>query len=232
LIKSDKTDHMAMHKGSALKKLRKSVAAHKKQAVPTNPGPRRTIESRPRIHLMAPPQNRAIHPALVLTIGHSSRPLPSFLTVLQAHQVALVVDVRKMPRSRKNPQFNLETLPQALHEQGIDYVHVPGFGGLRRGERNSPNTGWKNLSFQAYADYMLSPEFENSLQGLLERASRQRAVLMCAEALPWRCHRSLIADALVARGTPVEHILSESRTEPHALRPWAHIEGTRLTYPP
>lgn len=146
--------------------------------------------------------------------------------------MTLVVDVRKMPRSRHNPQFNRDTLPQALCEAGIDYVHISGLGGLRRREPDSPNTGWRNASFQAYADYMLTPEFEKGLQELLEQACEQTAVLMCAEAVPWRCHRSLIADALVARDVSVMHILSESRIQPHALRPWAHVEGTRITYPP
>lgn len=144
----------------------------------------------------------------------------------------LVVDVRKMPRSRHNPQFNLDTLPQALCEAGIDYVHISGLGGLRRREPNSPNTGWRNASFRAYADYMLTPEFEKGLQEPLEQACKQRAVLMYAEAVPWRCHRSLIADALVLRDISVMHSLSESQTQPHALRPWAHVEGTRITYPP
>jgi uncharacterized protein (DUF488 family) len=171
-------------------------------------------------------------PALVLTVGHSNRTLEEFLTLLRAHRVTLVVDVRKMPRSRHNPQFNRDTLPQALCEAGIDHVHISGLGGLRRREPNSPNTGWRNASFRAYADYMLTPEFEKGLQELLEQACEQTAVLMCAEALPWRCHRSLIADALVVRDISVMHVLSESRTQPHALRPWAHVEGTRITYPP
>ncbi len=171
-------------------------------------------------------------PKLVLTIGHSNRSLEEFEAILQAHHVRLVVDVRKMPRSRQNPQFNIDSLPIALREVDIDYVHIPGLGGLCRRAPDSPNTGWRNVSFQAYADYMLTPEFEESLQTLMERASLQTAVLMCAEAVPWRCHRSLIADALVARGVGVEDILSASRSQPHVLRSFAHLEGTRLTYPP
>ena len=171
-------------------------------------------------------------PTLVLTVGHSNRTLEEFLTLLRAHRVTLVVDVRKMPRSRHNPQFNLDTLPQALCEAGIDHVHISGLGGLRRREPNSPNTGWRNASFRAYADYMLTPEFERSLQEILKRTRGERVALMCAEAVPWRCHRSLIADALVVRDISVMHILSESRTQPHALRAWAHVEGTRITYAP
>jgi uncharacterized protein (DUF488 family) len=171
-------------------------------------------------------------PRLVWTVGHSNRPLAEFVRLLQAPGVTLVVDVRKMPGSRRNPQFGRDTLPPALRQAGIGYVHLPGLGGLRRRRPDSPNTGWENASFQGYADYMLTPEFERSLQELLERVRGERAALMCAEAVPWRCHRSLIADALVVRGVAVEHILGAARTEPHVLRPWARVQGTRITYPP
>ena len=171
-------------------------------------------------------------PTVVLTVGHSDRPLEDFLRLLRAHRVTLVADVRKMPGSRGNPQYNRDPLAQALREAGIGYSHWPGLGGLRRRRPDSPNTGWQNPSFQGYADYMLTPEFEESLQSLLEQARGQRAALMCAEAVPWRCHRSLIADALSVRGIAVEHILSASRTQPHLLRPWARVQGTRITYPP
>jgi uncharacterized protein (DUF488 family) len=177
-------------------------------------------------------QDRSPTPAeVLLTVGHSDRPLEEFLGLLRAHGATLVADVRKMPGSRRNPQFGRDTLPQALRHSGIGYMHLPGLGGLRRRRPESPNTGWKNASFQGYADHMLTPEFENSLDELLERASRERVALMCAEAVAWRCHRSLIADALVARGVRVEHVLSPSRSEPHALRPWARVDGTRVTYP-
>jgi uncharacterized protein (DUF488 family) len=171
-------------------------------------------------------------PQIVLTVGHSNRPLEEFLPLLQVHGVTFVVDVRKMPGSRRTPQFGRDTLPQALQRAGIDYVHVPGLGGLRRRRPDSPNTGWKNASFQGYADYMLTPEFERSLQELLERAGGERVALMCAEVVPWRCHRSLIADALVVRGVAVEHILGASRTQPHLLRPWARVQGAHIIYPP
>ena len=171
-------------------------------------------------------------PAPVLTIGHSNRSLAEFLHQLQAHRVTLVIDVRKMPGSRSNPQFNQETLPHELEEAGIGYVHIPKLGGLRRRSANSPNAGWKNASFQGYADYMLTAEFTEGLQELFDQTQGKRAALMCAEAVPWRCHRSLIADALVVRGITVEHILSASRTQPHTLRDWAHVDGTRITYPP
>jgi uncharacterized protein (DUF488 family) len=175
--------------------------------------------------------NNAPDPPQVLTVGHSNRPLQDFLRMLGAHRVTLVADVRKMRRSRSNPQFNHYTLAQALREVGMHYVHLPVLGGLRRRRQDSPNTGWQNASFQGYADYMLTPEFEQGLQELLERARGQRAAVMCAEAVPWRCHRSLIADALCVRGIPVEHILSASQTRPHVLRAWARVQGTRIIYP-
>ena len=171
-------------------------------------------------------------PALILTVGHSAWPLEEFLGRLQAHGVTLVVDVRKMPRSRRNPQFNRDTLPASLRDAGSGYVDLPGLGGLRRRRPDSPNAGWKNASFQGYADYMLTPEFEQSLHELIGRARGERASLMCAEAVPWRCHRSLIADALVVRGVSVRHILSPTRAQEHALHAWARVKGTRLTYPP
>lgn len=152
--------------------------------------------------------------------------------MLTAHRATMVADVRKMPRSRANPQFNTDTLPAALAEQGIGYVHFPGLGGLRRGAADSPNGAWENASFRAFADYMLSPEFDRALEKLFQASAGGRPALMCAEAVPWRCHRSVIADALVVRGLKVEHIMSETRTDPHKLREWAHVEGTRITYPP
>jgi uncharacterized protein (DUF488 family) len=170
-------------------------------------------------------------PAVVLTVGHSNRPLDDFLALLRAHRVTLVADVRKMPRSRGNPQFNRDTLAPALRDGGIGYVHLPALGGLRRRQPGSPNTGWRNASFQGYADYMLTPEFEHGLGELLEQARGRRVAVMCAEALPWRCHRSLIADALTVRGVAVEHVLDATRARRHLLRPWARTEGTRITYP-
>jgi uncharacterized protein (DUF488 family) len=171
-------------------------------------------------------------PALILTVGHSDRPLEQFLDLLHAHSITLVVDVRKMPRSRRNPQFNRDSLPLTLGESGIRYVDLPSLGGLRRRKPDSPNGGWRNRSFQGYADYMLTPEFEQGLNELLELSRGERAVLMCAEAVPWRCHRSLIADALTMRGIRVEHILGEGSTRRHTLTPWATVEGTRIIYPP
>ena len=169
---------------------------------------------------------------LVLTIGHSTRPLADFLAILKAHGVEKVVDVRTVPRSRHNPQFNQETLPQSLAAVAIGYVHLSGLGGLRHPRRDSPNLGWHNDSFRGFADYMLTPEFAEHLQALIDLARQARLVLMCAETVPWRCHRSLIADALTVRGLKVEHIISEPKLQEHRLTPFARVEGARITYPP
>jgi uncharacterized protein (DUF488 family) len=171
-------------------------------------------------------------PITVLTIGHSTRPLAAFIELLQAHNVKRVVDVRTVPRSRHNPQFNQESLPEALAAAGIAYLHLAGLGGLRHPRRDSPNTGWRNVSFRGFADYMQTPEFESSLKELTKLARRERVALMCAEAVPWRCHRSLIADALLARGARVEHIIGGKKTQEHRLTPWARVNATTITYPP
>jgi uncharacterized protein (DUF488 family) len=166
----------------------------------------------------------------VFTIGHSTRSLREFIDLLQASSVRLVVDIRTIPRSRHNPQFNRETLPEVLRAEGIEYAHMPGLGGLRRPLPNSPNGGWRNASFRGFADYMLTPAFAENLEALITRAAGTRIAIMCAEAVPWRCHRSLIADALVVRGVSVEHIMSASRRDVHTLTGWARVDGTRLIY--
>ena len=171
-------------------------------------------------------------PARIFTIGHSNRPLEDFLSLLQGHGVTLLVDVRTVPRSRHNPQFNASAIEESLRSAGVEYLAAPGLGGWRRDTADSPNTGWRNASFRAYADYMLTPEFETHLQEMLQQVGGRQAALMCAEAVPWRCHRSLIADALVVRGVAVEHIISAAKTQPHVLHAWAHVDGTRITYPP
>lgn len=173
----------------------------------------------------------ATKPELVMTIGHSTRTLEAFLDLLRAHAVTCVADVRTVPRSRHNPQFNRETLPDALRAAGIAYEHLPGLGGLRHTRADSPNKGWRNPSFRGFADYMQTEEFEEALAALVARASHDRVALMCAEAVPWRCHRSLIADALTVRGIRVEHILNGAQTQPHTLTPWAHVRRKQITYP-
>ena len=167
----------------------------------------------------------------VLTIGHSTRPIEAFIRLLKAHRVQRVVDVRTIPRSQHNPQFNRDQLSPALHRARIHYRYLPGLGGLRHARLDSANTAWRNESFRGYADYMQTREFEESMGLCLELARRERVVLMCAEAVPWRCHRSLIADALLARGVKVSEITSGIRTRPHALTPWARVKGTHVTYP-
>ena len=170
-------------------------------------------------------------PTVVLTIGHSTRDLETFLRLLQAHAVTRIVDVRTIPKSRHNPQFNKETLPAALRTVGIAYQHMSELGGLRHPLPNSLNQAWRNASFRGFADYMQTSEFDEGLQKLIEMAHNERIALMCAEAVPWRCHRSLIADALLARGVRVEHILSEARSQIHVIRPWACVKRNRVTYP-
>ncbi len=167
----------------------------------------------------------------ILTIGHSTRTLPEFIEMLKAYQVTLVVDVRSVPRSRHNPQFNKETLPNALKLEGVDYVHMPDIGGLRRPKSDSVNMAWDNKSFRGYADYMQTKEFIEQLLDLIAFAREHRVAVMCAEALPWRCHRSLIADALVVRNVKVDHIIRKDSTIRHTLTEWAHVEGTKITYP-
>ena len=142
-----------------------------------------------------------------------------------------VVDVRTIPRSRHNPQFNRDQLSPALHRAKIHYRHMPGLGGLRRSAPDSANTGWRNASFRGYADYMQTPEFGDSLARCVDLAKQERVALMCAESVPWRCHRSLIADALLARGIEVREITSGIRARPHELTPWARVKGTQVTYP-
>ena len=169
---------------------------------------------------------------VVLTVGHSTRPLAEFIALLKAHSVARLIDVRTVPRSRHNPQFDRETLPAALAANGIGYEHVAGLGGFRRTHSGSLNTGWRNVSFRGFADYMQTPEFSAHLAGLIEQAMRERIVLMCAEAVPWRCHRSLIADALMVHGIRVEEIINGTRRQVHALTPFARVSGTVITYSP
>lgn len=174
---------------------------------------------------------RAESSPIVLTIGHSTRTLEEFIGLLQAHSATGVVDVRTVPRSRHNPQFNKASLPVSLKKVGLGYLHMPRLGGLRHPQRDSLNMGWRNASFRGYADYMQTPEFEQSLEEFIQLANQNQIALMCAEAVPWRCHRSLIADALSIRGIPVEHILSLMRTQPHSLTPFAQVHGTRIIYP-
>lgn len=168
---------------------------------------------------------------MVLTVGHSTRTVEEFIALLQAHAVSRVIDVRTVPRSRHNPQFNQAVLPGSLNKAGLEYVHMPKLGGLRHAQRESLNMGWRNASFRGYADYMQTPEFEQSLEELSRLAKQDQIALMCAEAVPWRCHRSLIADALLVRAIRTEDILSPTRRQVHTLTPFAKVRGTTITYP-
>jgi uncharacterized protein (DUF488 family) len=170
-------------------------------------------------------------PTLIFTIGHSTRTVETFIELLRSHGVKRLVDVRTVPRSRHNPQFNRDSLPAVLRAAGIEYAHIEALGGLRHPRPDSLNTGWRNASFRGYADYMQTPEFATGLETLIQTAALQPSAIMCAEAVPWRCHRSLIADALKVRGCAVEHIMSASRAQPHSLTKFAKVEGARITYP-
>ena len=167
----------------------------------------------------------------VFTIGHSTRPIDDFIHLLKSHGVQRLIDVRTLPRSRFNPHFDNTRLPASLRAAHIRYTHLPGLGGLRRPHRDSPNAGWRNKSFRGYADHMQSAAFKRSLERCLKLASVERVALMCAEAVPWRCHRSLIADALVVRGIDALEIASDTRVRPHTLTPFAKVDGEEITYP-
>lgn len=168
----------------------------------------------------------------VLTMGHSTLSLEDFIDLLKTHAITSLIDIRSVPRSRHNPQFNGDTLPAALDLAGIRYAHATGLGGFRRARPESPNMGWRNASFRGIADYMQTAEFAENLAGLMELASHERVALMCAEAVPWRCHRSLIADALLVHGIHVEEIISRMRVQAHALTSFAKVNGMTITYPP
>jgi uncharacterized protein (DUF488 family) len=171
----------------------------------------------------------------VLTVGHSTRPIDEFVAMLVGHGVTVLVDVRTVPRSRHNPQFGDQALSERLAAEHIGYEQAAGLGGFRRTNPSSPNTGWRNLSFRGYADYMQTAEFAQELIGLIELAQDERVALMCAEAVPWRCHRSLIADALIAHGVTACEIVSSVKLRPHKLTPFARVvtraSGTWIDYP-
>ena len=170
---------------------------------------------------------------IVYTIGHSTRSLEALLELLAAHHIAVLGDVRTVPRSRHNPQFNQDTFPDALGARGVRYVHLPDLGGLRHGlGASSPNTGWRNTRGRDYADWMQTKEFGAALSELISIAQKETTAIMCAEAVPYRCHRSLIADALMARGVEVREISSRTRAAIHRMTPFAKVEGSSVIYPP
>lgn len=167
----------------------------------------------------------------IYTIGHSTRTADEFLSIIKAFTIELVADIRTIPRSRRNPQYDLESLRRFLAEHHVEYVHLPALGGLRHPRKDSPNSGWTNASFRGYADYMQTPEFQRAIEDLISRAAETGTVIMCAEAVPWRCHRSLVGDALLVRGIHVEDIMSEKSSKPHKLTAWARVEGLDISYP-
>jgi len=169
----------------------------------------------------------------VFTIGHSTRTAEEFTDMLRRNGVDLVVDVRANPGSRRNPQFAPDALRASLGEAGIGYAPIPELGGRRYspvGEATE-NAGWRNHSFRSYADYMQTEPFARGIDTLMELAGRHRVAIMCAEAVPWRCHRSLIGDALLVRGVDVVDIMSATQSRPHTLTSFAHVDGQRITYP-
>jgi uncharacterized protein (DUF488 family) len=172
--------------------------------------------------------NRAL---TILTVGHSNRTWKEFLAILRARGVRRVVDVRSIPRSRHNPQFDQKTLREKLRAAKIGYVHLRKLGGLRQARKDSKNMAWRNASFRGYADYMQTAEFDEGLKRLIRLARQKRSAIMCAEAVPWRCHRSLIGDALVVRGIRVEDIMSEKTLRPHSLTSFARARKNVITYP-
>jgi uncharacterized protein (DUF488 family) len=168
---------------------------------------------------------------IVFTIGNSTRPIEEFVELLQSNGIRRLIDIRAIPKSRRNPQFSSDNLAVSLHAAGIAYTHLKALGGLRQPRRDSLNTGWRNASFRGYADYMQTPEFEEALNRAIEVARGEPTALMCAEALPWRCHRSLVADALTVRDIEVREIVSNSAPKEHVLTSFARVTGIKITYP-
>jgi uncharacterized protein (DUF488 family) len=168
---------------------------------------------------------------VIFTIGHSTNPVDRFIQLLEGNGVRQLIDIRTIPRSRHNPQFNSEALAASLRTAHIRYVHLKELGGLRHARPDSVNRGWRNLSFRGFADYMQTPEFERGLRRAIAWAQARPTALMCAEAVPWRCHRRLVADALTVRGIRVLEIVSTRAPIEHTLTSFAHVDGTLITYP-
>lgn len=167
----------------------------------------------------------------IFTIGHSTRPIDDFLTLLKHYNITELIDIRTIPKSRYNPQFNEQELAHVLRNHHIGYHHQKNLGGLRHTHVGSINMGWHNPSFRGYADYMQTEEFKKGIEELIKIAHEKTVVIMCSEAVPWRCHRSLVGDALLVRGIDVEDIYSITSIKPHTLTPWAVVKGTTITYP-
>jgi uncharacterized protein (DUF488 family) len=178
------------------------------------------------------PQEAQWPPNTIFTVGHSTLAIERFLSLLQTYAIECLADIRTVPRSRHNPQFNSDALVRAAKAGNIEYLPLPALGGLRHARKDSPNTGWHNESFRGYADYMQTEAFEEGLKTLIHMSRLKHTAIMCAEAVPWRCHRSLVADALSVRGISVIEIMSVSSYRTHKLTPFAQVAGTTITYPP
>jgi uncharacterized protein (DUF488 family) len=166
---------------------------------------------------------------MIYTIGHSTRSLDEFLALLREHAVARVADIRRYPGSRRYPHFSRESLEVTLPGAAIEYVHMPELGGRRKARPDSPNAAWRKEQFRAYADHMATPEFHTAIAELLDSA--HITAYMCAEAVPWRCHRNLVSDEMVRRGIEVQHIIGPGSTQTHVLNPMARVDGDHLIYP-
>jgi uncharacterized protein (DUF488 family) len=170
-------------------------------------------------------------PLTVFTIGHSTHPIGEFIELLQSHGIQQILDIRTIPKSRHNPQFNIDALADSLSNAGIGYAHLKALGGLRHPHPDSINLGWRNESFRGYADYMLTPEFAAALDRAVALSIERPTALMCAEAVPWRCHRSLVSDMLLVRGIRVLEIIGAASPKEHTLTPFARVDGPRIIYP-
>lgn len=167
----------------------------------------------------------------IYTIGHSTRPIEEFIDLLRSHGIVQLVDIRTIPKSRRNPQFGQEALAQSLADAGIGYVYLKALGGLRSKAKESVNDAWRNTSFRNYADYMQTEAFAAGIEELMALSADKVTAIMCAEAVPWRCHRSLVSDALLVRGIDSCEIISATSERLHTLRSFAVVEGTAITYP-
>jgi uncharacterized protein (DUF488 family) len=173
----------------------------------------------------------AVEPEIIFAIGHSTRKLSDFIRTLQAHSVNLLVDIRTIPRSRHNPQFNQDFLKEKLRAKKIGYLHLKELGGLRHAQVDSVNTGWRNASFRGFADYMQTDDFSENLRRLIQLGRKKTVAIMCAEGNPFRCHRMLVADALILRKVQVRHIVSSTSAREHRLTRFAMVRGEKITYP-
>ncbi len=167
----------------------------------------------------------------IYTIGHSTHPIGEFLEMLDSFGIRRVADIRTVPGSRHNPQYGQKALDEALTKHGIGYIHLKALGGLRKGTTDSVNLGWRNLSFRHYADYMQTDAFAAGIDEIIRLADEMPTAIMCAEAVPWRCHRSLVSDALAVRGVKVLHIMGRGKAHEHTMTPFACVDGTHITYP-